>query len=145
MPRLGASNEYPQHMFSLRNKKDISIFQMKKLPNLLLWPWNPFYLGWDLSFTILLANSADDRWWYFLNGDIFLIFHRKLDLTFHANCLHWRQFAWNIKSCFLGKLRKKKKSKCRLLKILPKVLSVKCQHLHNRKRCFWSHLSFCHK
>ena len=24
--RRGASNEYPQHMFSLRNKKDISIF-----------------------------------------------------------------------------------------------------------------------
>ena len=29
-PRRGASNEYSQHMFSLRNKKDISIFRMKK-------------------------------------------------------------------------------------------------------------------
>ena len=29
-PRRGTSNEYPQHMFSLRNKKDISIFRMKK-------------------------------------------------------------------------------------------------------------------
>ena len=29
-PRRGASNEYPQHMFSWRNKKDISIFRMKK-------------------------------------------------------------------------------------------------------------------
>ena len=28
-PRRGASNEYPQHMFSLRNKKDISSFWMK--------------------------------------------------------------------------------------------------------------------
>ena len=32
----GTSNEYPQHMFSLRNKKDVSIFQMKKVPYLLL-------------------------------------------------------------------------------------------------------------
>ena len=35
-PRRGASNEYPQHMFLSRNKKDISIFQMKKAPCLLL-------------------------------------------------------------------------------------------------------------
>ena len=28
----------------------------------------------------------------------FFIFHRQQDLTFHANCLHWRQFAWNLKS-----------------------------------------------
>ena len=34
--RRGASNEYPQHMFSWRNKKDISIFRMKKVPDLLL-------------------------------------------------------------------------------------------------------------
>ena len=37
-PRWGASNEYPQHMFLLRNKKDISIFRMKKAPYLLFWP-----------------------------------------------------------------------------------------------------------
>ena len=36
-PRRGASNEYPHHMFSWRNKKDISIFRMKKMPYLLLW------------------------------------------------------------------------------------------------------------
>ena len=35
-PQQGASNEYPQHMFSLRNKKDISSFWMKKMPYLLL-------------------------------------------------------------------------------------------------------------
>ena len=34
--RRGASNEYPQHMFSLINKKDISIFRLKKAPYLLL-------------------------------------------------------------------------------------------------------------
>ena len=35
-PRRGTSNEYPQHMFSSRNKTDISIFRMKKAPYLLL-------------------------------------------------------------------------------------------------------------
>ena len=40
------------------------------------------------------------------NDVIFLIFPRKQDLTFHANCLLRRQFAWNVKSCFLGKIRK---------------------------------------
>ena len=35
-PRQGASNEYLQHMFLLRNKKDSSIFRMKKVPYLLL-------------------------------------------------------------------------------------------------------------
>ena len=36
--RRGASNEYPQYMFLLRNKKDISIFRMEKVPYLLLCP-----------------------------------------------------------------------------------------------------------
>ena len=52
------------------------------------------------------------------------VFPRKQDLTFQANCLLRRQFAWNVKSCFLGKIRKNI-SKCHLLKILPIVLSVK--------------------
>ena len=36
-----------------------------------------------------------------------MVFHRKLALTFHANCLLRRQFAWNVRAYFLGKLRKK--------------------------------------
>ena len=38
-PRQGTSNEYmsTHNMFLLRNKKDISSFQMKKVPYLLLW------------------------------------------------------------------------------------------------------------
>ena len=40
-PWRGASNEYPQHMFPSRNKKDISIFRMKKVPYLLLWDSDP--------------------------------------------------------------------------------------------------------
>ena len=34
------------------------------------------------------ANSADDK-----IDSIFLIFPRIQVLTFHANCLHWKQFA----------------------------------------------------
>ena len=37
---------------------------------------------------------------------LFLIFPRKQDLTFHAHCLHWRQFEGNVRSCFLGKNKK---------------------------------------
>ena len=33
-------------------------------------------------------------------------FSRKYDLTLHANCLLRRQFAWSVKSYFLGKVRK---------------------------------------
>ena len=54
----------------------------------------------DLTYTTLGKFS---RWHI---DSIFLIFPRKQDLTFHANCLQWRQFAWNAKSCFLGKIRK---------------------------------------
>ena len=53
-----------------------------------------------LTFTTLWANSADDKlmiWWYF-----FFIFPRKQDQTFHANCLHWRKFAWKS-NLFSGK------------------------------------------
>ena len=57
--------------------------------------------------------------WYF-----YLIFPRKQALTFHANCLLRRQFAWTVKACFL-RINKKKKSKCRLLKFLPSMLSIK--------------------
>ena len=36
-PHWGASNEYPQHAFLWRNKKDTRIFLMKKVPYLLLF------------------------------------------------------------------------------------------------------------
>ena len=43
-----------------------------------------------------------------IRNDIFLIFSRKKKaLTVHAKCLHWRQFAWNAKSCLLEKIRNK--------------------------------------
>ena len=60
--------------------------------------------------------------------DIFLIFPRKQDLTFYANCLQWRQFAWNVYFCFLHKKKKKNISQnipARNKKILPRMLSLK--------------------
>ena len=41
-----------------------------------------------LTFTALWANTADGRLMIF-----FLFFPENRDLIFHANCLHWRQFA----------------------------------------------------
>ena len=35
-PQQGASNEYPQHMFLWRNKKNINTFGLKKAPELVL-------------------------------------------------------------------------------------------------------------
>ena len=72
----------------------------------LLWLWPERHLTsntlWDIS--------ADDNLVIF-----FLFISTKQDLVFHAN---WRQFAWNVKSCLLGKI-------CCLLKFLPRVLRVK--------------------
>ena len=56
---------------------------------------------------MLMMNDDDgamvksSRWQI---GDMFLIFPRKQDLTCHANYLHWRQFAWNVRSYFLWKI-----------------------------------------
>ena len=40
-----------------------------------------------LTFTTLWSESADNKLLIF-----FLIFPQKQDLTFHANCLHWRHY-----------------------------------------------------
>ena len=49
--------------------------------------------------------------------EIFIFFFpRKQALTVHANCLHWRQFAWNVKSFLWGKIRKSS-AVCRLLNL----------------------------
>ena len=58
----------------------------------------------------------------------FFIFPRKHDLTFHANCLQWRQspmetICMKHQILFSGK-NKKKISKYRLLKFLPSVISI---------------------
>ena len=75
----GTSNEYPQHMFSSRNKKDISIFRMKNMPYLLLcWPpacsevgshiqitWLPGH-PWvilELSEREMFCNNYREKFW----------------------------------------------------------------------------------
>ena len=63
--------------------------------------------------------------------NIFLIFPRKQDLTFHANCLHWRQFAWNGKSCLMRKIMKIS-SICRL-RNLSKALHKTIVQNHNSR------------
>ena len=45
------------------------------------------------------------------------------EISCNANCLQWRQFAWNVKSCFPGKIRKNI-SIPYLLTILSSILSV---------------------
>ena len=58
------------------------------------------YCMFSLNFTTILSNTRRQI------GHISLIFPWKQTLTFHANCLLRRQFAWNIKGYFL--LNKKK-------------------------------------
>ena len=72
--------------------------------------------------TLSTLGKIFTRWHFEI---FFLIFLRKQDMTFHANCLLWRQFAWTVKSCFLGKIRKIS-SIYHLLK-MPRVVKVKLQ------------------
>ena len=62
------------------------------------------------TFATFWSNSADDVLKYFSyfspENRIWHFMQTEQDKTFHANCLIMRQFAWNIKSCFLGKQRK---------------------------------------
>ena len=78
--------------------------------------WETFVLWALLTSTTLWADSADNKLMIF-----FLIFPGNRIWQYNTNCLHWRQFAWNVKPCFLGKMEKSI-SICHLLKILPRVL-----------------------
>ena len=70
-PRRGASNEYPQHMFLLRNKKDISIFRLKKAPYLLLCLWNIFYTdkGNPLAMVVIVLDEKGGFGKYHIRPD----------------------------------------------------------------------------
>ena len=66
----GASNEYPQHMFSWRNKKNINTFGLKKkhLIKSQLWFWNrintsfPYLLQVQQTLTTLLPPQGVVGW-----------------------------------------------------------------------------------
>ena len=58
-------------------------------------------LTFEFKRLVLLVKNQQTTCW-----NSFLIFLRKQVLTFHAKCLYWKQFAWNVKSCFSRKMRK---------------------------------------
>ena len=82
---------------------------------------NVFLKNWYLKLSVCLSLGQFSRWQI---SDIFFIFPRKQDLQFHTNCLQWRKFAWNVKYCFLGKIRKIFQYVV-YWKFLPRELSVK--------------------
>ena len=68
---------------------------------------------WSVAFINALSPSTMGKSFSRQHFKIFFIRSpKKQVLTFHAECLHWRQFAWNVKTCFLGK---RKISVCCLL------------------------------
>ena len=67
MPHWGTSNEYPQHMFSSRNKKNIATFWLKKAPYQELW-WKC-----QIVFFVFLKKEKNTT--------------KKQSFTFLVNCL----------------------------------------------------------
>ena len=80
---------------------------------------NTFYkiYAHKLVLSMLQANSADNKLM------IFFLFFWENRIWFHANLL------LSAKSYFLRKIKKKNISKCRLLRFLPSMLSVKKCHM----------------
>ena len=64
------------------------------------------------------ANSTDDKLM-----TVFLFYPENRFWHFMQRCLLRRQFIWNVKACFLEKIRKNI-SKCHLLKFLPSILTI---------------------
>ena len=61
----------------------------------------PYVLNWHRVTLSALGKNFDKR-----HFKMFSYFSQKQVLTFHATCLHQRQFAWNVKICFLRIIRK---------------------------------------
>ena len=64
---------------------------------------SPAYLSLDCFKTFCMLGKHFSKRYFEI---FFLIFPRKQDLTLHENCLLRRQFAWSVRSYFLGKIRK---------------------------------------
>ena len=69
--------------------------------NLLFHTYKQLNVALNLS-TLSKNFSRNFKIFFLFN----LIFPRKRVLTLHANCFLWRQFACNVKTCFLRKIRK---------------------------------------
>ena len=67
----------------MSTSEEYGAFKLLYVDSVFLHPFQYY-----LIFTTLWGNSADEKLVTF-----FLLFRRKQDLKFHANCLHWRQFA----------------------------------------------------
>ena len=100
-------------------------------------------LSFITSFTTLSTNSAGNKlvifFLFFWENRIWLFMQI---VSTHANCLQWRQFAWNVKFCFLRKIRKNI-SICCLLKFLPRMLSVKLQNKDYHWFLLMYYMHFC--
>ena len=65
----------------------------------LIWKWTVQNVRSKSSLGINIYHSLGLFSWRQI-GDIVFYFFRIQDLTFHANGLHWRQFAWMPILCF---------------------------------------------
>ena len=90
-------------LFACRHKFLFCMTQVKGRQAVTVNSSSHFYLPSSiLSYDLYHSHGWFSGWQI---DDIFHILPRKQDLTFHADCLHRRQFAWNVKSCFLRKIR----------------------------------------
>ena len=112
MPRWGASNEYPQHMFLMRNKKNIDIL-LKKAPyqELCCWLFQQLWMKLlqaetdevifmqrnQLTFCMLGKNFSRQSEFFFF---FFFFFFFSEIIAFLSFCIHS-----NYKAYFLGKTR----------------------------------------
>ena len=109
MPQRGVSNEYPQHMFSWRNKKHINIFQLKKRfilnENILFWSTISYQKPFVFSVSVFCSQIFSlklnlwpkscptyalpiIKWFFeiFILENIFLLFFAEFKLLmFHNN------------------------------------------------------------
>ena len=68
VPHRGASNEYPQHMFSWRNKKKCQSFWLEKIVLMELWLW--FHLCWTEGYELCISLQVfpdQSPWSYSIN------------------------------------------------------------------------------
>ena len=89
------SNQYPQHMFLLRNKKKVNIFGLKKKP--------PFL---ELLLSICSSGQIQQKKKKKIMTCFWVFFLVKQVLTLYANCPKHGQFAGNVKIFFLGQRKK---------------------------------------
>ena len=106
-PRRGGSNEYPQSMFLSRNKKN-NVYPCKPQFYYIKVGFKGVKIIWacfrDVEKCVLSRAMAKKSTFLSLsvltqqttNGCFVSIFPEN-------RIWHWRQLAWNIKSCFLGK------------------------------------------